>query len=55
MDDIQKNSKILDRWEENKNNYDSLESGGPNKKSKKITTSLDNNTSKDSFERGVPK
>lgn len=35
MDEIHKNSKILDTCEEDTNSYDSLESGNPNKKPKK--------------------
>ena len=55
MDEIHKNSKILDKREEDKNSYDSLESGSPFNKSKQVRTSRNINTSKNLFESCEPK
>ena len=50
MDETHNNSKIWNRREEDTHSYDSLESGSPNKKNNKISASVDDNTSKKSFE-----
>lgn len=51
MNEIHKDSTMLNRREKDINSYDSRESGSPNNKSKPyLRTSVDNNTSKDLFE-----